>query len=108
MLHCIAAPQASAKAPDAAIFASAIPVPPLTPAPTAASEIAAADTAAADAAAAAAAGSGSNGARLAWRVVDYMGPKEAVGRFLPHLVWDREVPPILSFYSFASAEVVAA
>jgi hypothetical protein len=37
-----------------------------------------------------------------------MGPKEAVIRFLPHLAWDDEVPPILSFYSFASAEVVTA
>jgi hypothetical protein len=33
---------------------------------------------------------------------------QAVARQLPHLEWNDALPPILSFYSFAAAEVVAA
>lgn len=56
----------------------------------------------------AAAGAGGAGVKLRWEVVDYLGPKEMVSQQLPHLAWDDELPPILSFYSFASAQVVAA
>jgi hypothetical protein len=66
---------------------------------------AAATAGVASAAAAAGAGAGS-GAGLGWRVTDFMGPRDAVGRQLPHAKWDDAVPPILSFYSFASAEMV--
>jgi hypothetical protein len=47
-----------------------------------------------------------NEAGLGWCVTDFMSPEDAVGRQLPHVKWDDAVPPILSFYSYASAEVV--
>jgi hypothetical protein len=41
-------------------------------------------------------------------VSDYLDPREMVARHLPHLLpWRDDVPPpILSFYSFAAADVV--
>jgi hypothetical protein len=33
---------------------------------------------------------------------------QAVARQLPHLEWDDSLPPILSFYSYAAAELVTA
>lgn len=41
-----------------------------------------------------------------WRVTDFLGPREMVAQQLPHLTYDDALPPILSFYSFATAEVV--
>lgn len=70
----------------------------------------AADSAAgssADTVAAPAGGSDSSscGAKV-WRVDGYLSPQDMVAQQLPHLTWDDALPPILSFYSFATAEVV--
>lgn len=48
------------------------------------------------------AGRGSKG----FEVSEYLGPKEMVAQQLPHLKWHDDVPPILSFYSFAALQVV--
>lgn len=39
------------------------------------------------------------------QLVQYITPKEMVAQQLPRLSWDDDVPPILSFYSFAVAKV---
>ena len=42
----------------------------------------------------------------AWQVDGFLGPREMVARHLPHLLpWSDELPPILSFMSFATAAV---
>ncbi|EFJ51321.1 hypothetical protein VOLCADRAFT_103570 [Volvox carteri f. nagariensis] len=38
------------------------------------------------------------------RLLDFLTPKDMVGRHLPHLPWNERVPPIASFYSYAAAE----
>lgn len=69
-----------------------------------------------DADVAAAAGEGGRRRRL--RLVEFVGPKEMCARQLPHLQWPTEPaagasgrraapPPMLSFYNFVVAEVVA-
>ncbi|KIY99348.1 hypothetical protein MNEG_8616 [Monoraphidium neglectum] len=66
--------------------------------------------AAAKAAAAGAAGADTPPQRL--QLQEFVDAKEMAARQLPHLVWPepgtKAPPPMLSFYSFASAEVVAA
>lgn len=96
----------SATSPVSPAAQAAPTAPPAVPAP--ADPVAAGCAAESDTPAAAAAGAGGVGVKLCWEVVDYLGPKEMVSQQLPHLTWDDELPPILSFYSFASAQVVAA
>jgi hypothetical protein len=43
-----------------------------------------------------------------WRLAELLGPREMVARVLPHLAWQDKVPPILSFYSYAAAELTPA
>ncbi|KXZ54443.1 hypothetical protein GPECTOR_5g95 [Gonium pectorale] len=38
------------------------------------------------------------------RLLDFLSPKDMVGRMLPHLPWSDRRPPIASFYSYAAAE----
>ncbi|KAK9828813.1 hypothetical protein WJX72_002206 [[Myrmecia] bisecta] len=38
---------------------------------------------------------------------ELLGPREMAAHMLPHLVWDQEVPPILSFFSFAEGTKLA-
>ncbi|GLC44576.1 hypothetical protein PLESTB_001320900 [Pleodorina starrii] len=38
------------------------------------------------------------------RPLDFMTPKDIVGRHLPHLQWSDRLPPIASFYYYAAAE----
>ncbi|GLI62698.1 hypothetical protein VaNZ11_005374 [Volvox africanus] len=38
------------------------------------------------------------------RLLDFLTPKDMVGRHLPHLQWNERVPPIASFYFYAATE----
>jgi hypothetical protein len=41
-----------------------------------------------------------------WRLTELLSPRAMAARMLPHEPWREEAPPILSFYSYAAAELM--
>jgi len=46
-----------------------------------------------------------SGSSKCYKLLEYLDPQDMMSRQLPHLQWDDDVPPILSFYSYAAFEV---
>eukprot|EP01026_Neomeris_dumetosa_P005107 TRINITY_DN113_c1_g1_i5.p2 TRINITY_DN113_c1_g1~~TRINITY_DN113_c1_g1_i5.p2 ORF type:complete len:283 (+),score=39.31 TRINITY_DN113_c1_g1_i5:430-1278(+) len=44
---------------------------------------------------------------LGFRVFELKSPKDMMGSFMPHIKWNDDVPPILSFYSFAGVQKIS-
>eukprot|EP00775_Hariotina_reticulata_P011525 gene11525-11668_t len=45
------------------------------------------------------------GSSKGYKLLEYLDPKDIMAKQLPHLQWDDNLPPILSFYSYAAFEV---
>jgi hypothetical protein len=42
-----------------------------------------------------------------WRLTELLSPRAMAARMLPHEPWRDAAPPLLSFYSYAAAELLA-